>query len=251
MPIPPGSTPGRAAWTFGPLGRFVLALTLTVSAWALLVGLAVVIFSGQVVRNQHDLVQGEVFGFACGFTVAGTIAGFVALAALGEWRRALGFVAMGSILLGASMFALRWQVFRLAGLNVGWGQRSWDDALERIGPSLAVGAAIALVVSALVLASGLLARRMAPWKFGLVVVVAVYVLGLWGFPLMISHLTERALPYLRWHYGYRYDQALQGAAIGAGPGALTGAIVVSLMARWLGTLTPARRLDRSPSHEGM
>ena len=215
-------------------------------AWAVVVGLAVMIFSGQVARNQHDLVQGEVFGFACGFTVAGTLAGFVALAALGEWRRALGFVVLGSVLFGASMLALRWRVFRLAGPNVGWAQRSWDEALERTGPSLAVGAAIALVVSALVLSSRLPASRMAPWKFGLVVVVGVYVLGLWGFPLMISHLAERALPYLRWHYGHRYDQALQGAAIGAGPGALTGAIVVSLMARWPGTPTPASRHDRSP-----
>jgi hypothetical protein len=99
---------------------------------------------------------------------------------------------------------------------------------------------MALAVSALVLASGVLARRMAPWQFGALVAIAAYVLGVWGFPLLISELSDRALPYLRWQYGHRYDEVLQGAAAGAGPGALTGAIVVSLVARWLGTPKPSR-----------
>ena len=235
MPVPSVSIRGRVTSGFEAAGRFGLALT--VFAWAFVVGLAVMIFSGQVTWhiNPPDIIQREVLGFAYAFTVAGTIAGFVALAVLGEWRRGWGFALIGLAFLGGSVLTLRRLVFRVAGPNGGWTQRWWDEDLGRIGLSLALGSVIALVVSTLVLASRLLASRMAAWQFGLVVVVAAYVLGYWGFPLMISHLTERALPYLRWDYGYRYDEALQGAAIGSGPGALAGAIVVSLMARRLGT----------------
>ncbi len=76
---------------------------------------------------------------------------------------------------------------------------------------------------------------MAPWKFGLMVAVAVALLGLWAFPELVARLAERAVPYLRWNYGFEYDETLWGAVAGAGPGALIGAIVAGLAAGGMGS----------------
>ncbi len=227
-------------------GRFTLELSLAASAWVFACALAVAVFAGQVTWDRGDIVQKELLGFAYAFVVAGTITGVAALVTSGEWPRAIGFGVIGGVILASSAPALRWLIFRLTAPNLAWARREWREVIERLGPSLALGAAVALVVSALVLAAGLLARRIAPWQFGIVVAVAIAILGLWAFPVAISHATDRAIPYLRWHYGHRQDEALRGAAVGAGPGALAGAIVAGLTARWLGASKRLGHRSASP-----
>ncbi len=244
MSTPLTTSRGRRSPSLGAAGRFALVLSLTTSAWVLVAGFAIAVFSGQVTPNRDDVLQKEVFGFAYAFSVAGTITGAVALVTSGEWRRAVGFGTIGAILLVASVPGLRWSIDRLTAPNPVWAQREWDEAIERMGPSLSLGAAAAFVVAGMVLACGFLARRMAPWQLGIVVAIVVAILGLWVFPFTVSHLTDRVIPHLRWHYGHRYDEALRGSTTGAVPGALAGAIVTALMARWFGT---SKSVGRRPA----
>jgi hypothetical protein len=220
---------------FGAASRFTFALCCTITAWTSVTVLAVVLFSGQVVRNPYDILQKEIFGFACAFAMAGAITGFVSMALIGGPSRALGFILTAGITLTASFLALRFMIFYYTAPNTIWGQREWDEASDRLLPCTTLAAVIALLISGLVLASAPLARRMSRIAFGVLIAVTVGILGLWVLPFAISHLTDRAIPYLRWHYGTRLDDALRGASIGAGTGALAGAIVIALISRWLAT----------------
>jgi flagellar biosynthesis protein FliQ len=235
MPREQRSTSFRAAV------RFAMGISLTVSVWALLVGFAVAVFSLQATWNSFDIVQKEVLGFAYAFSVAGTITGVVASATFGDKQRAIVFGLIGGVLLAVSVPALRWLIYRLTAPNLAWADREWDGAVECIGLGLALGTSLALAVSGLVHASGLLARHLALWRFGILIAIVVAILGQWLLPVTISYLSDLVIPYLRWHYGFRYDEALRGAGIGAGPGALAGAIVSALIARWLGASRGLRR----------
>jgi hypothetical protein len=230
MPRPLDTPRNRRAIFSGAVGRGLLVA----SVWIFVAGLAITPFSGGVEWDVHGLVPAEVLGFACGLLVAGTITGVAALATSGERRAAIGFGVIMGLLFAAAMPTLRWVIGRLTSPNPDWARSEWVRALDGMTPGLALGVAIGLGIATLVFASGFLSRRMAPWKFGIVAAIVIAMLALWVLPEAISLLTDRALLYLRAQYGFRYDEALRGAAVAVGPGAFGGAIVGSLLARWFG-----------------
>lgn len=223
---------------------------LTTLAWTLVVGLAVAGYSQRTAWVPYDIVQREVLGFAAAFAVAGTLTGAAALATYGGCHLASGFGAILAAIILASPAVMRWHILRLTAPNGAWGAREWHAAIDVMRPSVAVGAAAALLASGLVFASPLVARRVAPWKLGIAVAVATSIVGQWALPFVVSHVADQAIPYLRWHHGFQYDDALTGAASGAGTGALCGAIVCALLGQWLGCRAARRNLSRRASERG-
>jgi hypothetical protein len=214
--------------------RSASTIALCTLAWALVAGFAIASFSQQATWNRYDIVQGEVASFAYAFAVAGSIAGVTATAAAGRRRLAIGLGAVDIGIIAASVFIIRVLIFRIAGPSVSWSTREWVAMVGYVRISSAVGAGFGLFVSGLVLAVSVVERRSDPWKFGLAVAAVAAVLGLWAFPLVSDRATSLAIPHLRWNYGHRHDETLRGALSGAGTGALAGAIVVGLLARWSG-----------------
>jgi hypothetical protein len=212
--------------------RPTFAIVLGVLAWFIVIGVATAGFAAQVTRHDFEILGEEVLGFAAAFAVAGTIAGFVASATSGHRRWTIAFGAISPALLAASPAIFRWWIFRVTAPNVAWGERVWASAVGSMEAGSMVGLIAGLVISGLVVVAAVVERRTTSWQFGLIVAVAVAVLGLVGLPMMMPYVFE----WLKWYagpnYRYMYDRLISGAAIGAGTGAPMGAVVVGMIARW-------------------
>jgi hypothetical protein len=220
--------------------RPALAIVLGVLAWFIVIAVSIAGFAAQVTRHDFELLGEEVLGFAAAFAVAGTIAGFVASATSGHRRWTIAFGAISPVLLAASLAILRWWIFRFTAPNVDWGEWEWRSAVGIVATGSKVGIISGLVISGLVLVSAVVERRTARWQFGLIVALAIAVLGSVGLPMMMPYVLDLIVMYAGPNYHYMYDRVISGAAIGAGTGALIGAVVVGMIARWFGAAGQGR-----------
>jgi hypothetical protein len=212
--------------------RPALAIVLGVLAWFIVIGVSIAGFAAQVTRHDYEIPGEEVVAFAAAFAVAGTIAGFVASATAGHRHWTIAFGAISAVLLAASPAILCWWIFCTTAPNVRWGESMWESALGTMVTGLQVGIISGLVISGLVLVAAVVERHLARWQFGLIVAVAVALLGSVGLPMMMPYVFELMVIYAGPNYRYLYDRAISNAAIGSGTGALMGAVVVGMIARW-------------------
>jgi hypothetical protein len=207
--------------------RSILAIGLGVLVWVIAIGLGTAGFSAQMTTEPFDILRGGVLGFAAGFAVAGTITGLVASATSGHRRWTIGFGLISPVVFAASMAILRWWIIR-SKPNVAWGVSTWHYAAWRMRLGLMPGIVSGLVLSGLVLVAAVVERHTKRWQFGLIVAVTVAVLGLGVLPVAMSHTTDPIVLYVAPNDRYFFDRSM---AIGAGTGALSGAVVIGMIAR--------------------
>jgi Arc/MetJ-type ribon-helix-helix transcriptional regulator len=215
-------------------GRLAIAIALGTLAWAFGIGFATFGFSqkttGLPLKNHWE----EILYFAYAFAVASAITGVVACASAGKKRWAIGACATNIVLLAASLQIVQWLIYGKLAPNGPLAELSWDFARDcaKFGSVLGIGSAA--IVSGLVMASIVVERHTKRWQFGLIVAVMVAVLGLWLLPDVAYGLPELAAPYIGLKYAQLHNTSLFAAGMtGAGSGALAGAVVAGLMARWL------------------
>jgi hypothetical protein len=202
-----------------------------VLAWFVVIGMATVGFAGQVTKYDYEVVRPDVLGFAFAFAIAGTITGLVASATAGHRPWTIAFGAISPVLLGVSPAVVRWWIFRFTAPSAAWGQRLWESAIGTISTGLVVGSLFGILLSGLVLVAAVVERRMTRWQFGLMVAVAVAVLGSIGLPMIMPYVVELVILYAGGNFRHGLDEVTTGSAIGAGIGALMGAVIVGMIAR--------------------
>ena len=180
------------------------------------------------------MVSKEVVGFASAFAVAGTISGIAAVGASGRGRWAVGFGAAVAALLAASCLLLRWRVYSLTSPKLLWGEWVWETITQGLKFGGILGLAAGLMVSLAIPTAVALERRISRWQFGLLVAILINLLGAWILPPVVAALPGLLALRVGGNYRVHYDALVRGAGVGAGMGALCGAVVVGLVARGLG-----------------
>jgi hypothetical protein len=221
--------------------RFTLAIVLSFLAWMTVIGLGTAGFSAQVTWRRSNIVPQEVVGFAAAFAVAGTIAGFTASATSGRRRWTLAFGAISLVTLAASVGFLRWWIFHSTAPNTTWGGRVWNSRLAIVKAGVVFGAISGLVISGVVLMVAVVERHTKRWQFGVIVAIVTAVLGMGVLPLAVSYLSDLIILYSGPNYRYLYERSMAGTAVGAGTGALIGAVVIGMIARSFAAAEPARQ----------
>lgn len=226
--------PGKRARPGVGLVVFYTAFVFTpgVLAWFVVIGMASVGFAGQFTKHDYELFRPDVLGFAFAFAIAGTITGLVASATSGHRPWTIAFGAISAVLLGSSPAIVRWWIYRFTSPNAAWGQRLWDSAVGTIATGLIMGSLFGVLLSGFVLVAAVVERRTSRWWFGLMVAVAVAVLGSIGLPMVMPYVVELVVMYAGGNFRHGYDEVTTGSAIGAGVGGLMGAVIVGMIARW-------------------
>jgi hypothetical protein len=162
------------------------------------------------------------------------ITGLVASVTAGRRRWTAGFVLIGVAVVAASVPILRWLVLRATAPNIQWGELEWHLSVRCVKFGSVLGAFCGLITSVVVIPAAVLERRLARWKFGLLVAGVIILLGWWALPAAIGSASDLVVTLVGVNYRYLYDDSLRGAGIGAGTGSLAGAVAVGLIARWSG-----------------
>ena len=166
-----------------------------VLAWFVVIGMATVGFAGQVTKHDYEIFRPDVLGFAFAFAIAGTITGLVASATSGHRPWTIAFGTISPVLLGVSPAIVRWWIFRFTAPSAAWGQRvvGFGGRDHRDRPDR--GQPLRVLLSGFVLVAAVVERRTSRWQFGLMVAVAVAVLGSVGLPMMMPYVVELVMIY--------------------------------------------------------
>ena len=221
----------------------MMRVALGAITWVAVTGMAIACFARVLPPHGPLLFQRELVGFASAFAVGGAISGAISVAIYG--RRGLACVLLATILaiLAISVVSTRWGIARLTLPNVTWFDSVWAATRVSIGFGMALGGFAGVTTSGIVAVFATLTRRRISWTIGLAVATLLAGMGLWVLPQVIPGLLDRMIAYAHWHVGFSYDEAIRGACVGAGSGALVGAVVMILVARDAGRRGDPRRPD--------